>query len=100
MAKRGTMTTTNKNKSVDGDIVTAMRRTAAAPQPMPPSGTALTRPGRADKSNITGYFAIEVKDQLRRAAVDRRTTIQRILTEALNLWFAQHHLPEIASTDE
>src|ERR1700722_9838024 len=42
------------------------------------------RPGRAAKSNVTGYFPQAVKKQLRLLAAERDTTIQRLLAEALN----------------
>src|SRR4051812_12622211 len=46
------------------------------------------RPGRAHKSNVTGYFPPEVKKQLRLLAAERDTTIQHLLAEALNGLFA------------
>lgn len=54
------------------------------------------RPGRVGKSNVTGYFRPEVKQQLRILAAERNTTIQVLLAEALNMLFAQHKKPEIA----
>lgn len=58
------------------------------------------RPGRAQKSNVTGYFPPEVKKQLRLLAAERETTIQRLLAEALNSLFAANGKPEIAPLDE
>ncbi|MGA8232045.1 MAG: ribbon-helix-helix domain-containing protein [Candidatus Acidiferrales bacterium] len=46
------------------------------------------------KSNVTGYFHPAVK--LRILAADRDTTIQDLLSEALNDLFAKHGKPEIA----
>lgn len=54
------------------------------------------RPGRAHKSNVTGYFPPEVKKQLRLLAAERETTIQHLLAEALNGLFAANGRPEIA----
>lgn len=54
------------------------------------------RPGRANKSNVTGYFPGEVKKQLRLLAAERDTTIQHLLAEALNDLFAKNGKPEIA----
>lgn len=54
------------------------------------------RPGRDGKSNVTGYFPLEVKKQLRILAAERSTTIQDLLAEALNDLFAKHGKPEIA----
>ena len=53
------------------------------------------RPGRDGKSNVTGYFPVEVKKQLRILAAERSTTIQDLLAEALNDLFAKNGKPEI-----
>jgi hypothetical protein len=58
------------------------------------------RPGRASKSNVTGYFPPEVKKQLRLLAAERDTTIQGLLAEALNELFAKYGKPEIAPTED
>ena len=57
------------------------------------------RPGRAHKSNVTGYFPPEVKKQLRILAAERETTIQALLAEAMNDLFAKYGKPEIAPVD-
>ena len=58
------------------------------------------RPGRAGKSNVTGYFPPEVKKQLRLLAAEQDTTIQNLLAIALNGLFAKYGRPEIAPTSE
>lgn len=58
------------------------------------------RPGRANKSNVTGYFPGEVKKQLRLLAAERETTIQRLLAEALNDLFAKNGKPEIVPLED
>ena len=58
------------------------------------------RPGRAGKSNVTGYFPLEVKRQLRLLAAEQDTTIQNLLATALNDLFAKHGKPEIAPRPE
>jgi hypothetical protein len=58
------------------------------------------RPGRAGKSNVTGYFPAEVKKQLRLMSAEQDTTIQKLLAEALNDLFAKYGKPEIAPLDE
>lgn len=58
------------------------------------------RPGRAHKSNVTGYFPPEVKKQLRLLAAERETTIQRLLAEALNGLFAANGKPEIVPLED
>ena len=57
------------------------------------------RPGRAHKSNVTGYFPPEVKKQLRILAAERETTIQALLAEAMNDIFAKYGKLEIAPLD-
>jgi Antitoxin-like ribbon-helix-helix len=54
------------------------------------------RPGRAGRTNVTGYFPQEVKKQLRMLAAEKETTIQSLLGEALNDLFAKNGKPEIA----
>ena len=58
------------------------------------------RPGRAQKSNVTGYFPPAVKKQLRLLAAERETTIQTLLAEALNDLFAKYGNPEIVPVEE
>ena len=53
------------------------------------------RPGRAQKSNVTGYFPPAVKKQLRMLAAEHDTTIQALLAESLNDLFAKYGKPEI-----
>lgn len=53
------------------------------------------RPGRANKSNVTGYFPPEVKKQLRLLSAEEDKTIQDLLAEALNDLFAKYGKPEI-----
>ena len=66
---------------------------AAAPAPR------TAQPGRLGKVSVTGYFAPEVRRQLRRLAADADTTIQALLAEALNDLFAKRGAPEIADAD-
>lgn len=58
------------------------------------------RPGRAGKSNVTGYFPQEVKRQLRLMSAEQDKTIQKLLAEALNDLFAKYGKPEIAPLEE
>ena len=58
-----------------------------------------TQPGRVGKVSVAGYFAPEVRRQLRRLAADADTTIQALLAEALNDLFAKRGAPEIADAD-
>lgn len=76
-------------------VVESARRPARASEDNPHY-----RPGRANKSNVTGYFPGEVKKQLRLLAAERETTIQRLLAEALNDLFAKNGKPEIVPFED
>ena len=45
---------------------------------------------------ITVHCDPEVREQLKRLALDQHTTMRRLICEALNELFASHQLPEIA----
>jgi hypothetical protein len=57
---------------------------------------AKARAGRKDVVMIAGHFPPEVRKQLHQIALDRDTTAQRLLGEALNMLFARYGKPEIA----
>lgn len=58
------------------------------------------RPGRANKRNVTGYFAPEVSRQLRILAAMQDTTVQALLGEAIDDLFEKNGLEPIASRKE
>ena len=51
---------------------------------------------RAVTTAITVHCDPEVRDQLKRLALDQHTTMRRLICQALNDLFASHQLPEIA----
>jgi len=55
--------------------------------------TARTRVGT---KQVAAHFPEEVAWQLRALAVERRTTVQDLMAEALNDLFAKHGKPEVA----
>ena len=57
---------------------------------------AKARPGRKSVVMIAGHYPPEVRRQLHQIALDRDTTAQRLLGEALNMLFARYGKPEIA----
>ena len=78
-------------------------RKTALPESRPESGAeqgratrprAKTRP--AGTKQIAAHFPAEVAWQLRELAVERRTTVQALLGEALNDLFQKYGKPEIA----
>src|SRR3954451_2151896 len=68
---------------------------ASVPQPQVPRDPHF-RPGRAEMTNLTGYFPPAVKKLLRMIAAEEETTIQELMAEALNDLFAKRGKPEIA----
>lgn len=48
---------------------------------------------RQGKKTIVGHFEPGVSWQLKKLALDRRTTVQALLEEALGDLFEKHHLP-------
>ena len=57
-------------------------------QPVPPS--------RAGKKIVSGHFDPAVTRQLKQLALDRESTVQNLLAEALNDLFAKHNKQRIA----
>jgi hypothetical protein len=64
------------------------QREDATRNPLPPS--------RRGKKALTGYFEPEVMKQLKVMAAAEETTIQALLTEALNDLFKKYGKPHIA----
>lgn len=62
--------------------------TAAKAQAMPPS--------RAGKKIVSGHFDPAVTRQLKQLALDKESTLQNLLAEALNDLFAKHGKQRIA----
>jgi hypothetical protein len=76
---------------------------AIGEKPLPSAGNEDNphyRPGRAGKSNVTGYFPQAVKKQLRLLSAEQDKTIQKLLAEALNDLFAKYGKPEIVPLEE
>jgi hypothetical protein len=55
-----------------------------------------TVPSRDGRVLVGGFFAPEVQTALKVTAAQERTTLQELLTEAINTVFAKRGLPEIA----
>ena len=64
-----------------------------------PAPVAMGRPAaktRIGTRQIAAHFPEDVAWQLRMLAVERKTTVQNLLAEALNDLFAKHGKPELA----
>jgi hypothetical protein len=71
------------------------------PEPAPPPPTPETREPatprtRVGTKQIAAHFPEDVAWQLRALAVERKTTVQNLMAEALNDLFAKHGKPEVA----
>lgn len=75
-------------------LVTALR---GLEQEMSNAGIAAEGPSRPKsrqgKKTIVGHFDPEIAWQLKKLALDRRTTVQALLEESLGDLFEKHHLP-------
>lgn len=76
----------------------ATGRPAPAPldEPAPRPGRQASRVG---KVSINAHFPKPVRDQLKIIAVERGTSLQGILGEAINDLFAKHGRPEIVDPE-
>ena len=70
--------------------------TEAASKPSTPASQPYARPSREGKVAVTGFFDTRVRRQLKIMAAEGDTTVQALLTEALNDLFAKHGKPEVA----
>jgi hypothetical protein len=75
------------------------RQPVPAPAPAPPATQTKPRVRQATRQ-IAAHFPEEVAWQLRELAVERRTTIQALMAEALNDLFQKHGRPEIAPVEQ
>jgi hypothetical protein len=77
-----------------GSLTKALETAAQKRAPVDPE-TAIP-PSRQGKRAIAGFFDQAVSRQLRQLALDRDTSIQALLTEALNDLFTKYGRPPIA----
>ncbi len=69
----------------------------AATQPTEkPRTTSLTPSNRIGKKSITGWFEADVLKQLKMIGLDKDMSIQQMVGEALNDFFAKNGKPQIA----
>lgn len=68
----------------------------AASKPGSSGSRPYERPSRQGKVAVTGFFDPRVRRQLKVMAAEADTTVQGLLTEALNDLFAKHGKPEVA----
>ena len=61
-----------------------------------PKPTAIVPPSRQGKKMISGHFDKDVHRQLKMLALEKDTSIQSLLSEALNALFERNNKPPIA----
>jgi Antitoxin-like ribbon-helix-helix len=61
---------------------------------------AYTQPGRAGTKPITGHFPKQVRDELKKLAIERDTTLHLLMAEAFNDLFTKYGKPEIAPLEK
>jgi hypothetical protein len=79
------------------------RRKPAAPKlpaPHPAEKPTYTQPGRVGTKPITGHSPKQVRDELKKLAIERDTTLQCLMAEAFNDLFAKYGKPEIVPIEK
>ena len=65
----------------------ALKARTPAPEPPQPARSPSPTKGSGKRKHIGGYFAPEVSRRLKMLSSEEETTVQELLTEALNLLF-------------
>ena len=73
------------------------RKAQAEAEPQPEN---YTQRGRAGTKPITGHFPKQVRDELKKLAIERDTTLQNLMAEAFNDLFAKYGKPEICPVSD
>lgn len=73
-----------------------VRSSAQTPRVLDTPPVAQRALSRVGKKALIGYFDPEVSKQIKRLALDRDTSAQEMLREALNDFFRKNKLPPIA----
>lgn len=71
-------------------------RQSTAPQTQAPANNSYIAPSRRGKKVVSGYFDTAVSKQLKLLCVENDTSLQALLTEALNDLFIKHGKSPIA----
>jgi hypothetical protein len=78
------------------------RPSQVAPPPAavaePTSAASRRPPARQGKKAVSFWVDPAASDQLRIASVTHRRSVQQIMEEALDDWFAQHGLPRLCTS--
>jgi hypothetical protein len=73
-----------------------VNRRSSPPPPVEAKPSTPQPPGRVGKKAIVGFFPLEVSKQMKQIAIDENSSIQDLMTEALNDLFVKRGKPPIA----
>jgi hypothetical protein len=85
------------NRDKKGSLRDALRSVAVSPRDVAVRGVVITAkpPSRRGKQMIAGHFEPTVAHQLKRLAVDERTSVQALLGEGISEVFGKRGLPKL-----
>lgn len=93
MPKRAPLSVSALKAAVVGTAPVVPKTVAAAPPQANESGRVWPQPSRVGKTNITGYFPVEVKNSLRQVQILTGRNFQQLLGEALSDLFRKYNVP-------
>ena len=93
MPKRPDLSTSLRNAAGSR---AARATSAASSRPTPTTSSSVVPPSRVGTVSLTVHVPPIVRDELKRLALDRGTTLHAICGEAFNMLFAREGKPEIA----
>lgn len=98
MAKRPDLSTSLRNAAGSRPAPVASPVASPVVSPVPSRSSSTVPPSRTGTVSLTIHVPPMVRNQLKRLALDRDTTLHAICGEAFNMLFASHGQPEIAPT--
>lgn len=93
MPKRAPLSVSALKAAVAGTALVVPKTIAAATPLTHEGGRAWAQPSRVGKTNITGYFPVEVKNSLRQVQILTGRNFQQLLGEALTDLFRKYNVP-------
>lgn len=93
MPKRAPLSVSALKAAVAGSAPVVPKALTAATPKANEGGRVWPQPSRVGKTNITGYFPIEVKNSLRQVQILTGRNFQQLLGEALTDLFRKYNVP-------
>ncbi|KAA6230478.1 hypothetical protein FP507_10675 (plasmid) [Chlorobium phaeovibrioides] len=94
--KKPSLAAALRQKSEPKDTMPISTRTEPAEAIVSGNRTTTTAPNRIGKKSITGWFDAEVLKQLKMIGLEHDMSIQQMVGDALNDFFAKHGKSQIA----